>query len=174
MHLSCDLTGNQVCMRSSQLSYLCRHPFCRHPFESTLKDARAAVSTLCISCTDNIVQSTLCHSSIMARHALAGQGLLASLLSIAALATADGTACYSRALGNVLSGEWLTCHNTARSIGGAQSCCMAGSQCGPDSMCHIPSSLASGNASWYPSGCTDPTYQDPVCRLDCSECYLHD
>lgn len=79
--------------------------------------------------------------------------------------------CYTRALNTIVNERtgWFVCGDTAISAGGAETCCLPGSRCGSDSLCHKPASENPGNNSWYIARCTDGTYQDPVCRLSCSE-----
>lgn len=64
------------------------------------------------------------------------------------------------------SSAWFACNNTQLRAGGAQLCCLNGGQCGEDSICHTVSS-SDGGSGWYVGGCTDPSYQDPVCRTSC-------
>ncbi|KAK3726020.1 hypothetical protein LTR37_000168 [Vermiconidia calcicola] len=42
---------------------------------------------------------------------------------------------------------------------------MPGSECGADSLCYAPDGPR--DETWYQAGCTDPNYEDPVCRNDC-------
>ena len=96
------------------------------------------------------------------------QYYLAALLTVATTAAAD-SGCYSRAIGIIQAGDWIKCSNTAVTLNGASACCLPGSLCGEDSLCHTPESLSTGGNNWYPAGCTDPTYTDPVCRTSCSK-----
>jgi hypothetical protein len=50
---------------------------------------------------------------------------------------------------------------------GAQLCCVAGDQCGIDSVCHLSKQIAI-TSGYYLGGCTNPTYNDPVCQKHCS------
>ena len=78
--------------------------------------------------------------------------------------------CYFRRNDQISIGDqsYFQCNNTDKSNGGAQLCCRDGDQCGQDSICHT-SEAGDANSTWYVGGCTDGTYDDPVCRTDCSE-----
>jgi hypothetical protein len=76
--------------------------------------------------------------------------------------------CYwrsSNTINAMTSPGWFACNNTQVQPGGAQLCCIGGSQCGEDSICH-------SNTGYYVGGCTDGSYGDPVCRTSCSECTI--
>ena len=85
-----------------------------------------------------------------------------------------GQTCYARALGNVYyeAEHWYACGGTSLSSSGAETCCLIGSECGEDSLCRASSGQVLGNNSnnaWFVAGCTDITYEDPVCRTSCSK-----
>lgn len=89
-------------------------------------------------------------------------GLLSLLLALSAAASDN---CFWRS-NNTINAEgdgWFACNNTQINPGGAQLCCIAGSQCGEDSICH-------NNNGYYIGGCTDGNYEDPVCNNNCSKC----
>ena len=91
-----------------------------------------------------------------------------SLIPLLYFPLAEAT-CYVAAYGIV--GEqpgWNACPGTASSTGGVETCCLSGSDCGEDSLCHIANADDPDN-SWYQAGCTDSNYQDPICRNDCGE-----
>lgn len=76
--------------------------------------------------------------------------------------------CYTSAFGEIsLQPGWYACEGTATSPGGAETCCLPNSLCGPDSLCRIPPSEGKTTDNWYLGGCTDETYEDPVCRTEC-------
>ena len=63
---------------------------------------------------------------------------------------------------------WHVCNNTKTTEKGASLCCLNGSQCGEDSICHFPGG-SQGGTGWYLGGCTDGSYNDPICPKACSE-----
>ena len=81
--------------------------------------------------------------------------------------------CYWRRLDQVVIEDqgWFQCNNTQQTSGGAQLCCKDGDECGQDSICRT-SDTANSGSEWYVGGCTDGTYNDPVCRKDCSKSYF--
>lgn len=76
-------------------------------------------------------------------------------------------ACYFRSSSSVIrADEWNTCNNNSEIVaGGANLCCnyARDSVCGDGGLCRQDDGL------FYVGGCTDSTYQDPVCRTSCSE-----
>ena len=93
--------------------------------------------------------------------------LAVALLLAIEFASADQ--CYWKATDQARKdGNWFSCGtNTAQKSGGAELCCMTGSECGEDSICRASSNGTAGS-EWYVGGCTDSTYNDPACRDDCS------
>jgi hypothetical protein len=61
-----------------------------------------------------------------------------------------------------IASSWYACDNSRATEDGAQVCCMAKEQCGPDSICMVKN-------NYYVGECTDATYGDPVCRTSCSQ-----
>jgi hypothetical protein len=74
--------------------------------------------------------------------------------------------CFWRSNNQINAIDWFACNNTEVTPGGAQLCCIQGSQCGQDSICLQ-------NVSYYVGGCTDGSYGDSVCRTSCSEWSLN-
>ena len=75
---------------------------------------------------------------------------LLALLSITRLVSAD---CYVAAYNLVgKQSGWVACPGTASSPGGAETCCIPGSECGEDSICHVPASQNPGSDAWYVAG----------------------
>lgn len=93
----------------------------------------------------------------------------ASLLAVSCLISfSSAQTCYVAQDGGVQrASTWKACPGSASD--GFEICCLPGSECGEDMLCHIPSSFGPGPNSWYQAGCTDPTYQSSVCRKDCGE-----
>lgn len=57
-------------------------------------------------------------------------------------------------------------------VTGFQSCCHSGDECGANNICKWGSSNSSADhpahgSGYYVGGCTDPTFQAPMCRHDC-------
>ncbi|WPG97802.1 Hypothetical protein R9X50_00058300 [Acrodontium crateriforme] len=98
---------------------------------------------------------------------LKAAAVLSMFLSPVVVAFED---CYTRVLGTIVNQKdgWISCTGTNTTDGGAQSCCQRGSECGPDGICYTPVSIDIPNGSWYIAGCTDGTYKDSVCRVDCT------
>ncbi len=91
--------------------------------------------------------------------------LLLTLINLLATPiAAAGDDCYWRASNTItpVSPGWFACNNTQVQPSGAQLCCISGSQCGEQSICH-------SNTGYYVGGCTDGSYGDAVCRTDCCE-----
>ena len=82
--------------------------------------------------------------------------------------SAQDSTCYWRSQNAIAPVDgWFACHNTQQQEGGAQLCCLDGSQCSDDALCR--QSSGSGGYNYFVGGCTDPNYQDDVCRSSCSE-----
>jgi len=95
--------------------------------------------------------------------------LSASLTLIAATAVpAAAEQCFWRGGSAIVaeSSGWFACNNTQVTAGGAQLCCLTGSYCGEDSICHFDGT--DGGSGWFIGGCTDPSYADQVCSMSCS------
>ncbi|EMD01304.1 hypothetical protein BAUCODRAFT_205161 [Baudoinia panamericana UAMH 10762] len=78
--------------------------------------------------------------------------------------------CYWRTNGTVVAENsgWYACGTGTRTGDGTeQLCCLVGSYCGQDSICHFEDQQE-GGSGWYVGGCTDANYGDPVCRSDCT------
>jgi hypothetical protein len=87
----------------------------------------------------------------------------AQIAILAAATAAMAQNCFWRSNSQISSiSDWYACQNSRATQDGAQVCCLAKEQCGPDSIC-----LNSTN--YYVGGCTDETYSDPVCRQSCSQ-----
>ena len=69
---------------------------------------------------------------------------------------AAGDDCYWRASNTItpVSPGWFACNNTQVQPSGAQLCCISGSQCGEQSICH-------SNTGCHVGGCTDGSYGIP-------------
>lgn len=91
-----------------------------------------------------------------------------SLLALFVLVSLTEGTCYIAAYGLIGKQDgWVSCPGTASSLGGVETCCLPGSECGQDSLCHVPDSADSGSNEWYLGGCTDPNYSDDICKKDC-------
>jgi hypothetical protein len=84
-------------------------------------------------------------------------------IAILAATTAMAQNCFWRSDSQISAQDkWYACNNSRATEDGAQVCCKSKEQCGPDSIC-----LES--RGFYVGGCTDATYDDPVCRMSCSQ-----
>lgn len=92
--------------------------------------------------------------------------MLLRLAIITALAFSKAMAsdnCFWRSKNQIHTMDgWFACNNTQVTEGGAQLCCIPGSQCGQDGICLQ-------NVSYYVGGCTDRKYRVPACRTSCSK-----
>ena len=81
--------------------------------------------------------------------------------------------CWCRQDGNIIdcSTTETACPNSSSVDGGAQLCCVTGDTCGEDSLCHFTKDIAN-TSGYYLGGCTDQSYNDPVCQGVCSEYYF--
>ncbi|KAF2161221.1 hypothetical protein M409DRAFT_59226 [Zasmidium cellare ATCC 36951] len=55
------------------------------------------------------------------------------------------------------------------STSGTQLCCVAGDTCGANSICRASSAQSSLYSGFYLGGCTDASFDDPLCRRDCND-----
>lgn len=81
--------------------------------------------------------------------------------------------CWCRQDGNIIdcSTTETACPNSSSVDGGAQLCCVSGDICGEDSLCHF-NKLIANTSGYYLGGCTDQSYNDPVCQGVCSKYYF--
>ena len=86
-------------------------------------------------------------------------------------AQAATSTCYCKDAGAVSStcANAVPCGNDTSRV---QQCCIAGHQCHPDGFCYTgePPPDVVTFSSFYMGGCTDPTFEDPVCPQECSKC----
>ncbi|KFY53720.1 hypothetical protein V497_08286 [Pseudogymnoascus sp. VKM F-4516 (FW-969)] len=61
----------------------------------------------------------------------------------------------------------------SKSDSGVSLCCVPGDTCGADSICHFTRRVENASG-FYLGGCTDPTFQDPLCAGQCSESLTSD
>ena len=101
--------------------------------------------------------------------------LLGALLLSAVSVSADSKhQCYWRRNDQVVIKDnlgWFQCNNTEKTTGGAQLCCKNGDRCGDDSICHTDK-IDGSNSAFYVGGCSDGTYNDPICRKECCKLEL--
>jgi hypothetical protein len=77
--------------------------------------------------------------------------------------------CYCKNVGEVVTcGAGSAPCPSIQSDAGIHLCCVPGDTCGADSLCHFThaNKLTSG---FYLGGCTDPTFQDPLCAGQCGK-----
>lgn len=96
--------------------------------------------------------------------------LLSGWIALTLAQTPDDQCFWKNSGGTVAESTdgWHVCNNTKTTEKGASLCCLNGSQCGEDSICHFPGG-SQGGTGWYLGGCTDGSYNDPVCPKACSE-----
>ncbi|KAM0718441.1 hypothetical protein Q7P37_005511 [Cladosporium fusiforme] len=85
-----------------------------------------------------------------------------ALLAINLAFSSAADNCFWRSQKQINPINWFACNNTEVEEGGAQLCCIQGSQCGQDSICLK-------GVDYYVGGCTDGNYADPVCRTSCTD-----
>ena len=98
--------------------------------------------------------------------------LASALFAAAAIAQTPPTQCFWKGGNNIVAEGypgWFACNNTQVQPGGANLCCLNDSECGEDSICHYPNG-SEGGSGWFVGGCTDGSYNDPVCPRACSMC----
>lgn len=59
----------------------------------------------------------------------------------------------------------------SKSDSGVSLCCVPGDTCGADSICHFTRRVEDASG-FYLGGCTDPTFQDPLCAGQCCK-FIH-
>lgn len=130
---------------------------------------------LLLFCVSHLVLCLLTHPARAAIDRLSPKMLPyvlgAFLLSALSVSANSQHSCFKRRLDHIAVADnfgYVQCNNTQHSDGGAQLCCKKGDRCGDDSICHTDD-IASGLSSWYVGGCSDGSYEDPVCRKDCSK-----
>jgi hypothetical protein len=98
---------------------------------------------------------------------------LLSLLLILPFVSLVASICYCVRDNDIFdcSSTETACGNASSVDTGAQLCCVNGDQCGADSICHFAKPIAN-TSGYYLGGCTDPTYNDPVCQKHCSQYHI--
>ncbi|CAK4031565.1 Hypothetical predicted protein [Lecanosticta acicola] len=96
--------------------------------------------------------------------------LLCSYIAVTTAQTPDNQCFWKNSAGIVSESTqgWHVCNNTKTTATGASLCCLNGAQCGEDSICHFPGG-SQGGTGWFLGGCTDGSYNDPICAKACTD-----